>query len=228
MSQAPSTTKADGEPRQPDVRPMLPLLLLGLLLAVGLNYHNLTRLVRGDVSVGGLLTGETNGPPMIYTVSLPDDIGPADAPLKLEVLVHPTGECDCSASTVYLALAVGQVLSEQLRVEFIDATSDDGRWRLKEVGTSPNGLALALDGKVGFDVTVPDAAGKPQDKHVDLAAAKDLTTADLWAVLNQALRAKDLPDLGDTSEDFEQQVTDALSELHAREAVKVDAQKAET
>jgi len=179
------TPKVPGAPRR-----LAWLVIPLLLLAIVSNYDNVVRMVRGEATPGGTPAPSPRiQPARQITIEIPEDRGPREAKVKLEVFLMPSAPCDCSVEDAALGESVGRLDPQRLRVAFWDLTKPEAAQRMKAVGVPVPCIGFAVNGHYKFRVpsTLP---GPKETRKVDfLAHERSWTYEDVYEALAQQYEA---------------------------------------
>ena len=161
-----------------------------LLLAVATNYDDLRRVLRGEKSVQQVVAPRPLVRPALeVTVEIPEDRGPLDAKVKLEVFLTRHAPCTCHLEAAALGEAVAALDPKHLRVDFADLDEPAAGKRVKALGAPISVAGFALDGDYKFRVP----SGTPEShetREVDFfAAAHDWTFEDVFEAWSQRYEA---------------------------------------
>ncbi|NSW56662.1 MAG: hypothetical protein HPY44_11645 [Armatimonadetes bacterium] len=226
------------------------LLLIPLLLvvAVAVNWPDISAIARGEKTLKGVIMGRTtNASAAMEGWKLPEDMGAEDAKVTVEIFLHQ-GDA-CHVDFLYLGQSLGTVEPERLRVDFVDTGSEAGRKRFSELSVGCE-QGMAINGKTKFKLPPrkpkPGAAtdagqaatqtnmrgsapteqepGKERTLYLTLDGGWDM--ADLHHMLNGELEAAyDGKGLKMTPEEFETHVTAKREEFRTKLEEEMKARK---
>jgi len=166
------------------------LVIPVLLLAAASNYDNVVRMVRGQSTPKGPpVSAPRMQPAREMTIEIPEDRGPREAKVKLEVFLMPSAPCTCSVEDAALGESVGRLDPRGLRVAFWDLTKPETARRMKAVGVPVTCIGFAVNGHYKFDVP-STLSGSKMTHEVDfLAHQRSWTYEDVYEALAQQYEA---------------------------------------
>ena len=161
-----------------------------LLLAIVSNYDNVVRMIRREATPEEVPAPSPRmQPAREITIEIPEDRGPREAKVKLEVFLMRSGPCTCNVENAALGESVGRLDPQRLRVAFRDVTKPETAQRMKALGVPVPCIGFAVNGDYKFRVptTLP---GPKKTREVDfLSHERSWTFEDVYEALAQQYEA---------------------------------------